>query len=234
MKRIFGCLSLALLMFVSYSCQKEDVTDEKEKESKKVVSFEYVDLGLSVKWATFNVGATAPEEIGDYFAWGEAETKSNYTPSTYKFLDSSSSSLIKYNYNTDEKTTLEPGDDVVHIKWGGEWRMPTEAEFTELKNNCSWEWTTQNGVKGYKVTSNKSGYTNHSIFLPAAGYYDDSTIRNNGSNGYYFGYYWSSSLNDEVSRNAWCLFFNTVNMPFNYGSYPYARYFGLTVRPVCP
>ncbi|MBO7112331.1 MAG: hypothetical protein J6V75_00065, partial [Bacteroidaceae bacterium] len=129
--------------------------------------YAYVDLGLSVKWATCNVGASKPEEYGDYYAWGETEPKTTYDWSTYKWCKGSSATMTKYCNNssygnngfTDTKTTLDPEDDVAHVKWGGNWRMPTISEFEDLINNCTWTWTTQNGVNGYKVTSKKSGYT---------------------------------------------------------------------------
>ena len=144
--------------------------------------YEYVDLGLSVNWATCNVGASSPEEYGDYFAWGETETKSEYTWATYKYCKGSENTLTKYcddsNYGNngfeDNIITLLPEDDVAHVKWGGKWRMPTEAEFNELIYSCDWAWTTQNGVMGYKVTSKKTGYTGCSIFLPATEDYDET------------------------------------------------------------
>ena len=153
---------------------------------------EYVDLGLSVKWATCNVGASKPEEYGDYFAWGETQPKSTYNWSTYKYCNGSYNTLTKYNnsssYGTvDNKTQLELSDDAARANWGGSWRMPTRAEQGELRENCTWTWTTQNGVNGYKVTSKKNG---NSIFLPAAGYRDVSSLSNAGS----YGDYWSSSL----------------------------------------
>lgn len=160
---------------------------------------EAVDLGLSVKWASWNVGASSPEEYGDYFAWGETESKLDYDWATYKYCNGSNDSLIKYNtkssYGTvDNKTTLEPEDDVAHVKWGGTWRMPTYEEWTELRDNCSWTWTNDyngTGIAGQIVTSNKAGYTDKSIFLPAAGLWYGSSLDIDGSDGFF----WSSSLN---------------------------------------
>lgn len=189
---------------------------------------EYVDLGLSVKWATMNVGAKTPEEYGDYFAWGETTTKSTYNWSTYKYCNGSYDSLTKYNTNSsygtiDNKTQLDLRDDAARANWGGSWRMPTDAELTELRSNCTWTWTTQNGVNGYKVTSKKSGYTNNSIFLPAAGYRYDSSLNGAGS----YGYYWSSSLNTGYPSYAW-------SVDFDSGSVYRVRADGQSVRPVCP
>ena len=191
---------------------------------------EYVDLGLSVKWATCNVGATKPEEYGDYFAWGETQPKSIYDWSTYKYCNGSSTSLTKYctdsYYGTvDNKTQLELSDDAARANWGGSWRMPTDAELTELCEQCTWTWTTQNGVYGYKVTSKKSGYTNKSIFLPAAGYRYDSSLYSAGSDGFY----WSSSLRTDYPHLVCYVYFRSGGV-YGYGN---TRYHGFSVRPVC-
>ena len=95
---------------------------------------------MSVKWATCNVGATKPEEYGDYFAWGETDPKSTYDWSTYKYCNGSSSTLTKYNTDNsqgtvDNKTTLDLSDDAARANWGDSWRMPTDAELTELRSN---------------------------------------------------------------------------------------------------
>jgi hypothetical protein len=188
---------------------------------------EYVDLGLSVKWATCNVGASTPEGYGYYFAWGETQPKSTYNWSTYKWCYGSYDTQTKYctssSFGTvDNKTVLEPADDAATVNWGGSWRMPTKAEQDELRNNCTWTWTTQNGVNGYKVTSKSNG---NSIFLPAAGYRDDSSLSNAGSTGYF----WSSSLLTDYPYRAYGLSFYSVYVSriSNY------RYYGQSVRPVC-
>ena len=192
---------------------------------------EYVDLGLpsGIKWATCNVGANSPEEYGDYFAWGETEPKDYYSWSTYKYCNGSYDTMTKYcvdsDYGTvDNKTTLELSDDAARVNWGGSWRMPTRAEQDELENtsNCTWIWTTQNGVKGYKVTSVKNG---NSIFLPAAGYRYYSNLYYAG----YYGYYWSSSLYTSSSNNAYYLYFDLSSVDRN----DYSRYNGRSVRAVC-
>ena len=203
-------------------------------QQSPAADYEYVDLGLSVKWATFNVGATKPEEYGDYYAWGETDPKTDYSWSTYKWCNGSSTTLTKYCNNssygnngfTDTKTTLDPDDDVAHVKWGGDWRMPTLGEFGELLRNCTLTWITLNGVEGYRVTSNKSGYTDRSIFLPAAGYRGDTDLRYVGSHGLY----WSSSLYTGRPNNAWYVDFSSGL--YNSGSKD--RYRGQSVRPVCP
>ena len=201
--------------------------------------YEYVDLGLSVKWAIFNVGATKPEEYGDYFAWGETEPKTDYSCSTYKWCNGSYSTLTKYCNNsgygndgfTDTLIVLTLEDDVAHVKWGGSWRMPTKAERDELRNNCIWTWYSSGnsefgGVAGYKVTSKIEGYTNRSIFLPAAGYRHGTGFSGVG----YYGSYWSSSLHTASPFYAWRIIFDSSNVRTN----SVERGLGLSVRPVCP
>ena len=190
-----------------------------------------VDLGLSVKWATCNVGANKPEEYGDYFAWGETQPKAIYDWSTYKWCDGSKTTLTKYNTKSDygyvdNKTELEASDDAARVNWGGNWRMPTKEEQDELRTECTWEWTTHNGVRGYKVTSNKAGYTDKSIFLPAAGYFDYKSLDYAGS----YGYYWSSSLHTGSPVGAYRLYLYSSSIDWGI-SY---RYYGQSVRPVCP
>ena len=194
------------------------------------IAIEAVDLGLSVKWANMNVGAISPEDYGDYFAWGETTTKETYNWSTYKWCNGNYDTQTKYNNNSnygtvDNKTTLDLSDDAARANWGGSWRMPTDAEMTELLTNCTWTWTTQNGVNGYKVTSKKSGYTSNSIFLPAAGYRGNSSLGNAGS----YGNYWSSSLNTDNPDYACGLYFYSGSV---YRS-SYRRSYGRSVRPVC-
>ena len=196
-------------------------------DTPTITTGEAIDLGLSVKWASCNVGATAPEEYGGYYAWGETEEKSDYTWSTYKHCNGTVTSMTKYckssSYGTvDNKTTLEPADDVATVKWGGSWRMPTIKEQQELIDNCTGTWTTLNGVNGYRVT----GPNGNSIFLPAAGYRYGSEVRSQGS----YGYYWSSSLDSSNGINAYSLGINITL--YNWDSY--VRRHGRTVRPVCP
>lgn len=192
-----------------------------------------VDLGLSVKWATLNVGATYPWDYGDYFAWGETESKTDYSWSTYKYCNGSYYTLTKYNSNSsygtvDNKTALDLDDDAAHVNWGGNWRMPTKAEINELLNsdNCIWSIITLRGVKGFLVTSKKAGYEGASIFLPATGYRYDVFFGNVGS----YGDYWSSSINSDYPYYAWFLF----HFPGNRGSGSYYRSYGRSIRPVCP
>ena len=207
---------------------------------------EYVDLGLpsGLKWATMNVGATTPEEYGDYFAWGETEPyytvghsqdnpclnwktdKTGYDWASYKWCNGSDDSMMKYctsaRYGAvDNEVTLELADDAAHVNWGGNWRMPTKAEQDELRENCTWAWTTRNGVKGYKVTGPNGDF----IFLPAAGTREKRGIYIDGH-----GFYGSSSLHVSDSR-----FTNMLNFDsFGRSSGATSRYDGLSVRAVCP
>ena len=203
--------------------------------------YEYVDLGLpsGTKWATCNVGATKPEEYGNYFAWGETEPKTTYNWNTYKWATTAYyaeydmwylETITKYNtdsdYGTvDNKTVLELADDAARANWGGSWRMPTDDEWTELRENCEWTWTSDyngTGVAGRIVTSKTNG--NH-IFLPAAGCRDYDGLRRAGN----YGYYWPSSLNTYHPNNAWYVYFYSDYVR-EYGGHE--RYYGRSVRPV--
>ena len=248
--KAFPMVAILLILAMFGSCQKDDevifvgngstsgTTGTENGNTNNPTGPEngygYVDLGLSVKWATCNVGANNPEDYGDYFKWGETTTKYTYNWSTYKYCNGSSSTLTKYCNNssygnngfTDNKTQLELSDDAAHANWGGSWRMPTDAEWEELINNCTWTWTTQNGVYGRKVTSKTN---ENSIFLPAAGYRDDSSLYDAGGDGLY----WSSSLSTGYPSGAWGVYF------YSYSSYvgsdhDGSRCSGLSVRPVCP
>ena len=193
---------------------------------------EYVDLGLTsgTLWATMNVGASSPSDYGDYFAWGEVSGynngKNSFSWSTYKYCNGLSNSMTKYctsgSYgNVDNKTELELSDDAARHNWGGSWRMPSHAQFKELYSECSWTWTTLDGVSGYRVSSKKNA---NSLFLPAAGYRSTSLVIA-GSNGYY----WSRSLYESGNHNAYALYFTSSYInPSDYGY----RYYGRSVRPV--
>jgi len=184
------------------------------------VETEYVDLGLSVNWATFNLGANKPEMKGEYFAWGETSPKSVYTQDTYKF---NSDSLRKYG--DDGKYILDSEDDAAQVLWGGSWRMPTADEFQELIDNCSWTLTELDGVNGYLVTSKITGYTDKSIFLPITGSFRGNTEYNDE------GYYWASTMNpDDETSIADYLYLDNQS----YSVWRYYRYQGRTIRPVCP
>ena len=176
---------------------------------------EEVDLGLSVNWASWNVGATAPEDYGNYYAWGEVRPRNNYTKDSYIY------------YNGDGKYTNIGGDicstsyDVAHVKWGNGWRMPTRDECNELMNKCSWTWTTINGTPGQKI----SGSNGKSIFLPAAGHISGTKKESLGL----YGNYWTGSLileNDDYSHY---LYFGLQGFLWSYWQ---GRFYGFSVRPV--
>ena len=201
----------------------EQIEKLKEKETGKPAvqpkektikdGHEYVDLGLpsGLKWATCNVGASKPEDFGNYYAWGETSTKTEYMEDNSKTYGKSMLDIAgNSNY------------DAARANWGGTWRMPTKSEMQELINKCNWEWTTHNGVKGYKVT----GPNGNSIFLPAAGIRLGSSVDDAGS----FGSYWSSTPNEDITDEAYYV------LPFNSDEYcmDYCYYsnVGGSVRPV--
>lgn len=196
-------------------------------------TFEAVDLGLSVKWATFNIGATRPEEYGEFFSWGELMThkEEGYNWSSYMWCDGTETSMTKYNTKSeygliDNITTLLSEDDVAQVELGGNWRIPTRFELDELRDHCYRTWTTQNGVYGYLLKGKKTGYTNASIFLPAAGYCGDNYLFVSGTNGFY----WSSSLYPSTPYGAYYLRIYSGNFYMDV----YNRYYGFSIRPVCP
>lgn len=186
-----------------------------KKKSDGPTPGEAIDLGLSVKWASHNVGASSPEDYGGYYAWGETEEKSDYDWDTYKYYDDNAGWIYISNISGTQY-------DVAHVKWGGSWRMPTRDEMEEFVNNCTWKWTTYNGVNGQLVT----GPNGNSIFLPAAGY-RYGTYLYSGS----YGHYWSATLFED--HTAYNLVFNGGY--YDCGAYCHNfgnRYDGRTVRPV--
>ena len=193
---------------------------------------EWVDLGLpsGTLWATCNVGASKPEEYGDYFAWGETQPKSDniYSLSAYRYYDSVYKVYTKYclqsDYGTiDNKSELEMSDDAATVNWGSEWQMPSYGQCKELYNSSytTITWTTMNGKYGMKITSKSNG---HSIFVPAAGYRGDTNLNNAGSSGYY----WSRSLSTSYNYDAYSLYFSSRSIYTGND----LRYCGRSVRPV--
>ena len=197
MRKCIVALAATMLMIVTVlvaGCEKE--TDD------------WVDLGLpsGLQWATCNVGASSPEEYGDYFAWGEITPKSLYDWSTYRYCNGTHDQLTKYcfqssyGYNgfTDDLTILQPGDDAATANYGG--RTPTKEEWQELLDNTTSEWTTLNGVSGRRFI----GSNGNSIFLPAGG-----NLFGDASVNYTVGNYWSSTLHKDCGYSfyAWRLYF---------------------------
>ena len=207
-------------MFIFYG----DVKTFKTEDWKGA---EAVDLGLSVKWADVNVDAYRPWERGNFYAWGELEPKEIYRSSNYRFYHEGTMQLTKYcndkiyGYEeyTDTLTTLEPEDDVAHVKWGGDWRIPSKDEFLELMDttNCAWIYTSMGGMTGYKVESKKNG---NSIFLPDA----------SDSHGCGGGLYWANCIEPDLAPAAPNLYFNHAMNRLYINTY--IRDVGLTIRAV--
>ena len=210
---------------------------------------EYVDLGLpsGTLWATCNVGANAPEDYGNYYAWGEVVTKATYDWSTYKYSKGTDCNLIikyciesdkSYNGLADGLTVLEPSDDAATVNWGREWYTPTRDQWRELLGNTTTSWTTKNGVIGALFVASNG----NSLFLPAAGcyaffsHYDSEKshfvhhagdeLHDVGSGGNY----WSSTLSSRFPCDAWCFHFHSESIGYHEAG---SRHRGYSVRPVC-
>ena len=183
----------------------------------------YVEMGDGLKWATCNVGAATPEEFGDYFAWGETTTKTDYSWSTY-FDNPSGDGVTFTKYAMDKKTVLDLTDDAARVNWGSTWRMPTDAEWFALLDTANFDWDWDNVRKGYMVTSKVSGYEGNNIFLPGAGYMYDDIF-----DGIYAGNYWSSWNGASYgSEYALSVYFYSKNV----SRILMERYYGFSVRPV--
>lgn len=214
-------------------CQMTFQTSQTSGTDPSCPVAEAIDLGLpsGTLWASWNIGASAPEEYGGYFAWGEKEEKGYYDWSTYKWCYGSYITLTKYCYDsyygnngfTDGLTELLPEDDAATANWGSPWHMPTKDQIKELIDNCTQTWTQQNGVNGTLV----SGPNGRSIFLPAAGNRWRDGLEGEGS----YGDYWSSSLSPYNSNGANYLGLSNWGLEFRDGQ---IRDVGLSVRAVCP
>lgn len=188
-----------------------------------------VPLGLSVKWASFNIGASSPEGFGYYYAWGEISRQFDYSWASYKWCNGTNTSLTKYNsvdmgYGTiDNKTQLDPDDDVASARLGDGWRMPTRAELEELVSDCTWTWMTLGGHNVYKVT----GPNNNYIFLPCPGWYRENSLKDGDD----YGTYWSSTrnVNGNSAQWAWAI---TISQWGHDPSGSHRRSDGCSVRPV--
>lgn len=211
-----------LLDEVYYSAVNS-ITTMGEKPIKTFINgHEFIDLGLpsELLWAKTNIGASSSSDYGDYYAWGEVETKSYYSWDTYKW----DYNLSKYN-SRDGKTTLDAEDDAATVNWGEGCRMPSRTEFLELYIKCDWSWKSNykgTGVNGYLVT----GPNGNSIFLPASGYLDDDNLGYRGSDGLY----WSSTIDSSYTSYAYDLFFYSGGV--GPGNGYCNRYCGFPVRPV--
>ena len=222
--KFFTLATIFVAAFMLGSCSKDD----EEENDVNIVEHEYVDLGLpsGTLWATCNVGASKPEEYGDYFAWGETSPKGKYDWKTYKWCDGREFTLNKYCTNStygleDGKKELDPEDDAATVNWGSSWCMPSIKQIEELYSYTTTKDTTINGVNGLLITSNNNDET---LFLPAAGWRIDAGLEYVN----YQGNYWSRSLDTEYNHpiNMFCTFHG-----FNgYGGSP--RPAGFPVRPV--
>lgn len=222
-KMIFGTLAMAIIVSVFVSCGNS--------KNGTINDHDYVDLGLSVKWATCNIGASHPEEFGGYYSWGENSEKDEYNEKTYKWCNGSIEALTKYvddpsvGENVDNIAVLELADDAAYANWGKPWRMPTAEEWQELFANCRMEFTKLNGIDGVLFTSMVKGFTEQSIFLPAAGSSDSNwnkTCR---------GEYWSSSTHPDFKSNCVSyLWFYPEKEEIGWTAT--ARSKGLSIRPV--
>jgi hypothetical protein len=189
-----------------------------------------VDLGLpsGTLWATCNLGASSPEGYGCYYSWGETtgscDGKTNFAKNNYIYYNGSA-----MTYYLEQGVTLDPGDDAATSKWGGAWRMPTYSEVSELENShyTTCEWTTVNGIAGYRVTSIVKGFEGNSIFLPAAGYYDREELKYAGSRGRY----WTSILRSSSEDSYLYAGMITISSS-SLGKGSTSRWYGFTIRPV--
>ena len=198
----------------------------------------YVDLGLSVYWATMNINAAEMEDCGDYFAWGETSPKDDYSWSTYQYK--SGSYLTEYvtqrvHGTIDDKTQLEPADDVAHVRWGGNWRMPTKEEMDELITECDFRWI-EVGGSSRKSVIRVTGPARKCILLPAGGQrYGTSTP------DWWSAFYWTSSLYSSWDEQAYSLYLRSSGADEETGIMPKPqkndkrdRYYGFLIRAVCP
>ena len=241
--RFYNFVLVFILFSLIVSCKKGGNPEEEKKtngissisenEPMQVEPYEGVDLGLSVKWGKSNIGALSIADYGNYYAWGELETKSKedekgYSSASYLFLNGL---LTKYctdaEYGAvDGLKTLLLIDDISNVRLGEEWRIPLDSEWKELMNpkNCTWTWISISGVTGYKVQSRISGYTDNWIFLPAGGDMEGNAAFNQSESGSY----WSSSLFTYCPLYARCLDFTREHI-YNCRAH---RRVGKNIRPV--
>ena len=245
MKKIKFLVAVCCMLAVFTACEKNEPsdntndngtnTDQNDSNSNSgnnnatgtANGHDYVDLGLSVKWATCNVGATKPEEYGNYYAWGETEPKTIYDWSTYKWSNGSEFTFTKYESTVDNKTALDLEDDAARANWGDSWRMPTKEECEELLDNCTLKWVYSykgTGVAGLIVT----GPNGNSIFLPAAGSRNNNDDLDDG----FYDHFWSSSLGTDYPDDAWYVEFLSIGVSMSGGNRYGGRYCGQSVRPV--
>ena len=227
MKTHFNICVIAIFAVFLLGCNEHKDDPDSNEERVVIPIVNAIDLGLSVKWADANVGAASPTDFGYYYAWGETSIKKDYSWNNYKWAGGSNTSLTKYcmadSYgSTDGLSLLQPEDDMARVAYGGKWRMPSIDEWKELKENCTWTKEIVNGeFAGYTV-SNEILET--SIFLPAAGGWENAEVHRLGTTGFY----WAADLYTPKSCYANVYFFNNGGLSCSYGT----RSFGLSVRAV--
>ncbi len=246
---IFGALICGAMLVSFTACENGNEPNNGGNNSSNggnlVNGHEYVDLGLSVMWATCNIGASSSDEIGDYFAWGEVETKSyygfekegDYKWGVYNADYETNYGMTKYN-QTDGKTILDLSDDAAHVNWGGSWRMPTQEEQEELLEKCKIEWSyvrnsAGEAVNGYKMT----GPNGNSIFFPCAtGYYANAEHYNYEQKNGGYAHYWSSSIYEDgymrASHAAQIIMWMPNDGENHILAYQFSRFYGCPIRPV--
>lgn len=253
--------TLAFAALIASSCSNKELNPDdngKQDDNGKNPSYNYsfpvpeaIDLGLSVKWASFNLGASKPEEFGDYFAWGEVlpyyepgyaqadsvvwrkHMSDGYYWSSYKWCNNwnvSPEKLTKYNTLpsngiVDNKTVLDLEDDAAYVNLGEHWRIPTKQQWLELILYCTYTSDCVNGVNGYRFTSKKDGYTDKSIFFPLAG-------NRSGKRLYHihdtYVYYGASAINEKFPGHAWRCLMNSMEASVG----DHTRTIGIPIRPV--
>lgn len=215
---------LAMLACLAFSFNSSAQT-----VSGQIDGYDYVDLGLGVKWATYNVGGEKPTDFGGYFAWGETETKTSYTWENYKWCNGSFNSLTRYCTikkmgKRDKTTELIPNDDAATTNWSPAWRMPSADELQALVDSCKWEWTNnynKSGVAGSVGTSKINGNT---IFLPAAGFFEGDSVKNVGVRGQYI----SNKIADYDKFEVFNLWFGNTSIENDF----IGRQYGNSIRAV--
>lgn len=220
-----SALALILLCATGLATFAANPSSERKSTNR---GHEYVDLGLSVCWASCNLGADFPEQAGDYYAWGEISAKDSCTVWNYSWCDGFywDAKFTRYGA-VDGVYVLGEADDAASQAWGGRWRIPTHEEQLELMDKCEWAWTDDHegtGVSGCVVSSRVPGHEGKSIFLPASGDKLDKTIRSRGVRGFYM----SSTMIPGFDHGACNILFEEGKSSWMY-SY---RYYGLSVRPV--
>ena len=210
MKKTFISIATVVMAICLVACNKEDWNLEPAGGDLAALNngHSYVDLGLSVKWASCNIGATDPWEAGNFFAWGETTSKESFTTDTYTHPEAESLTLT---------------NDAAFTNWGGTWRMPTAKEIQELLDKCNWRYAKypNSNVYGYKVTSRVEGFTRNYIFLPVTGYKDGAGLCSTDA-----GYYWSANSNKAYPKS---LYFTSRKNECQDAN----PYYGYAVRAVC-